>query len=586
MNNKSYWIWHYGDYEIFHVMNVHLRREEQGYHRPPFWKINTPYASIKFRKEINSKGGYMICHINGNGHISVDDTRYIENSRIEITPGIHVVEVHVSNFGGLPAIFVESDVCPSDESWTCNHFAGNFSPVGYNTHFCRADQNPEEFPFEYKNVLPIAKEKTDDGILYDFGTELFGYLNIVGADANDAISVFYGESREEALDTNYSYITDYICGEKKYRLRQRAFRYIYIKSTSADIEVSVDYEYLPLETKGNFACDNALFNEIISVASYTFHLNCREAFLDGIKRDRWVWSGDAYQSARINRYLFADKEIEQRTKGFDVIITNKLKLNRETLGSSIPKLICVTATGYDNIDIAFCRENNIAVCNIVGYSTDSVAQLTVAMVLNLCTHIPEYTDFVNSGNYSKSNAANRLSPTYYELNGKTWGIVGFGNIGKKVATIAQSFGCNILVNKKTPVDGFNCVNLKTLFQNSDIITVHTPLNDSTINLINREMIDLMKSNAILVNVARGAVCDEQALADAILDKKIAGLGVDVYTKEPFAENHPFNKLLGLPNVCLTPHMAWGAYEARMRCITEISENIKAFKNGQKRNRVD
>ncbi len=313
MNNKSYWIWHYGDYEIFHVMNVHLRREEQGYHRPPFWKINTPYASVKFRKEINSKGGYMICHINGNGHISVDDTRYIENSRIEITPGIHVVEVHVSNFGGLPAIFVESDVCPSDESWTCNHFAGNFSPVGYNTHFCCADQNPENFPFEYKNVLPIAKEKIDDGILYDFGTELFGYLNIVGADTNDEIGVFYGESREEALDTNYSYITDYICGEKKYCLRQRAFRYIYIKSTSTDIEVSVDYEYLPLEAKGNFDCDNALFNEIISVASYTFHLNCREAFLDGIKRDRWVWSGDAYQSARINRYLFADKEIEQRT---------------------------------------------------------------------------------------------------------------------------------------------------------------------------------------------------------------------------------------------------------------------------------
>lgn len=280
------------------------------------------------------------------------------------------------------------------------------------------------------------------------------------------------------------------------------------------------------------------------------------------------------------------EEIEQRVSGHDVVITNKLKINKHTLGNSLPKLVCVTATGYDNVDMDFCRENNIAVCNIVGYSTDSVAQLTVAMVLNLCTHIPEYTEFVNSGQYSKSNAANRLSPTFYELCGKTWGIVGFGNIGRKVSDIAKSFGCKILVNKRTPVSGYDCVDIETLCKCSDIITVHTPLNDSTRNLIDTELISMMKESAILVNVSRGAVCDEQALTDAILDKKIAGLGVDVYTKEPFDSNHPFNKLLNLPNVCLTPHMAWGAFEARMRCITEIRDNIKAFENGKSRNRVD
>ena len=280
------------------------------------------------------------------------------------------------------------------------------------------------------------------------------------------------------------------------------------------------------------------------------------------------------------------EEIEKRVHGHDVIVTNKLKINQNTLGSSLPKLVCVTATGYDNIDMDFCKKNNIAVCNIVGYSTASVAQLTLAMVLNLCTHIPEYTDFVNSGKYSQSNTANRLSPTFNELNGKTWGIVGFGNIGKKVAEIAKSFGCSILVNKRTPADGCNCVDIDTLCKESDIITIHTPLNDSTFNLIDEKLISKMKSTAILVNVARGAVCNEQALADAILNKKIAGLGIDVYTKEPFDTEHPFNKLLGLPNVCLTPHMAWGAYEARMRCITEIRDNIKAFESGQIRNRVD
>lgn len=313
MNNKSYWIWHYGDYEIFHTMNVHLRREEQGYHRPPFWKISVPYTSVKFKKQFNCESGYLMCHINGNGHVAIDGKRYREKTRIELTPGAHTVEVLVSNHGGLPAIFIESDVCPSDESWTCNHFAGDFTPVGCNAHFCRTDQNPEEFPFEYKNIMPVAKEKTDGGVLYDFGTELFGYINICGADEKDEIGVFYGESREEALDTEYSYISDCISGQKSYRLRQRAFRYVHVKNASSDIDVSADYEYLPLEARGRFECDNKLFNDILSVSSYTFHLNCREAFLDGIKRDRWVWSGDAYQSARINGYLFADKEIEQRT---------------------------------------------------------------------------------------------------------------------------------------------------------------------------------------------------------------------------------------------------------------------------------
>ena len=282
----------------------------------------------------------------------------------------------------------------------------------------------------------------------------------------------------------------------------------------------------------------------------------------------------------------ATDQIEERVFGFDVIVTNKLKLNCETLGNSLPKLICVTATGYDNIDLDFCRKNSIAVCNIVGYSTDSVAQLTAAMVLNLATHIPEYTEFVNSGSYTKSGSANRLSPAFYELNGKTWGIVGLGNIGKKVATIAQSFGCKVIVNKRTPDPDYTCVDLDTLCRESDIISVHTPLNDSTRNLINKEKINMMKPTSLLINVARGAVCDEEALTNAVLDKKIAGIGVDVYTKEPFDKNHPFNKLMGLPNVCLTPHMAWGAFEARMRCITEIAENITAFTNGKLRNRVD
>lgn len=310
---KSYWIWHYGDYEIFHTMNIHSRRQEREYYRPPFWKISTPYISVKFAKRFYCESGYIICYLNGKGHISVDNKLYSAETRIELPAGNHTVEVHVLNRNGLPAAYIESDVCPGNGSWICNHFAGDFSPVGYNSYFDSKDKNPENFPFEYKRMNYVLSEKTDDGILYDFGTEIFGFLNINGVDSKDEIEVFYGESREEALDTEYTYFLERICGNKDYRLCQRAFRYVYIKGISESTDVSADYEYLPLEQKGKFKCNNTLFNDIVSAATYTFHLNCREAFLDGIKRDRWVWSGDAYQSARINRYLFADKDIEQRT---------------------------------------------------------------------------------------------------------------------------------------------------------------------------------------------------------------------------------------------------------------------------------
>ncbi len=279
-------------------------------------------------------------------------------------------------------------------------------------------------------------------------------------------------------------------------------------------------------------------------------------------------------------------QIIERIKDFDVIIVNKLKLNEENLMYASPKLICVTATGYDNIDLNYCKKRGIAVCNIVGYSTSSVAQCTAAMVLSLSTHLPAYNQFVRDGSYQKSGLANCLSPAFYELAGKTWGIVGFGNIGKSVAKIAESFGCQIIVHKKTPISDYACVSIDTLCENADIITVHTPLTPHTYHLIGKNQIARMKSNCILVNVSRGNVCDETALTEAILENKIAGIGIDVYSKEPFDSAHPFQKILHKPNVCLTPHMAWGAFEARSRCIEEIAKNIFAFQQGESRNRVD
>lgn len=283
----------------------------------------------------------------------------------------------------------------------------------------------------------------------------------------------------------------------------------------------------------------------------------------------------------------ASHEIEERARKADVLILNKAKINAQTLGESGRlRLICITATGFDNVDLDFCRERGIAVCNVVGYSTQCVAQVTVAMALSLMTHLPEYADCVRSGAYTASGVANCLVPTYHEIAGKTWGIVGFGNIGRQVGRVAQALGCRVLVNKRTPVDGWECVDFETLCRDSDILSIHTPLTDSTHNLLDQTHIAMLKKNAVVINVARGAVTDEAALAKAILEGRIGGLGVDVYSIEPMSEDHPFQAIRMLPNVCLTPHMAWGAYETRMRLLDEVAQNIRAYLTGERRNRVD
>ena len=280
-------------------------------------------------------------------------------------------------------------------------------------------------------------------------------------------------------------------------------------------------------------------------------------------------------------------ELADRIKDTEVAVLNKIKLTEAVLKNAPNlKLICVAATGFDNIDTKYCRENGIAVANVPGYSTHSVAAVTVATVLNLLTHLKEYSAFVSDGGYTASGAPNKLSPVFHDLYGKTWGIIGYGNIGKKVADVARAFGCKVIYSKNTPVDDPYCVDADTLCKNSDIITLHCPLNDSTKHLINREKFGLMKKDVIIVNSARGLVWDEEEAANAVLEQRIGGLGCDVYSAEPMPESHPFRDIKDCPNVILTPHMAWGSIEARERCLSVICQNLAAFLKGEKQNRVD
>ena len=280
-------------------------------------------------------------------------------------------------------------------------------------------------------------------------------------------------------------------------------------------------------------------------------------------------------------------EIIERVADCDVAITNKLKLNKSNLESAKNlKLICVTATGFDNIDISYAKERGIGVCNVVGYSTTNVAQLTAGFVLQLINKSKEYQRSVSSGYYSECGVANILSPIYREIDGMKWGIVGFGNIGRRVARVAEALGCDVLVNKRESVDDYQCVDIDTICCECDIITIHTPLNDGTRGLINAERIESMKDGVILVNVARGAVTDERAITEAVKLGKIGGFACDVYSSEPFSKEHPFTEIMEMDNVLLTPHMAWGSLDARVRLLDEVKENIKAYFDGEVRNRVD
>ncbi len=283
----------------------------------------------------------------------------------------------------------------------------------------------------------------------------------------------------------------------------------------------------------------------------------------------------------------APDEIEERIKNADVVFVNKAKLNKDNLKNAQNlKLICEAATGYDNIDISFCRENNIAVCNVPGYSVYSVAQVTVGAVLYLANHTSEYLEYTKSGVYSNGTGANILKPVYNELLGKTWGIIGYGGIGSKVGEIASALGCNIMAYKRNKIDGVNCVDLDTLLKESDIITIHIPLSEETKGLLSRDKIKLLKKNVIVVNTARGAVIDEEAMCEAVEKGEISGFGSDVYSKEPFTKDCPYYRIRSLKNVCFTPHMAWGAKEARERCFKIMIENAKAYFGGEIKNRVD
>lgn len=283
-------------------------------------------------------------------------------------------------------------------------------------------------------------------------------------------------------------------------------------------------------------------------------------------------------------------EVKERVREANIILTNKVVLNRENLSDANNlEFIAEVATGFNNIDIEYAKEKGIGVANVAGYSTNAVVQHTFAAALALLDEVTYYDNYVKSGEYSKSGLFTCLDKPYYEIQDKTWGIIGLGNIGKRVAKIAEAFGAKVVYYSTTGSNTnneFKRVSFDELLNNSDIISIHAPLSKNTLGLINYESLCKMKTSSILINMGRGPIVVEKDLARAIDEGKIRGAALDVFEVEPIKINNALLTMKNKDRIILSPHIAWASVEARERLFNEVIENIRAFYNGKMRNRVD
>lgn len=284
-------------------------------------------------------------------------------------------------------------------------------------------------------------------------------------------------------------------------------------------------------------------------------------------------------------------EMPEKCKGADVIIVNKLPVNESTVGSiDSLKVVLITATGFDNLDVPYLKSRGIKVCNVKGYSTDSVVQHTFALLFYVYEKLRAYDDFVKDGSYAKHDLFTYFDEPFFELKDKVWGIVGLGEIGRGVAKVASAFGCKVVyysTSGRNSNSEYEQVDLDTLLSGSDIVSIHAPLNENTRGLFDKDAFSKMKKSAVLINVGRGPIINDRDLTDALKNDEIAAAALDVLEKEPMAPNSPYFEITDSRKLFITPHIAWATREARQRCMNETFLNLKAIvEDTEPRNRLD
>lgn len=274
------------------------------------------------------------------------------------------------------------------------------------------------------------------------------------------------------------------------------------------------------------------------------------------------------------------EEARERSKDADVLVLNKVQINEQTIGAAKHlKLVCVTATGTNNLDKEYLAKQGIEWRNVAGYSTESVAQHTFAMLFYLLEKLPYYDHYVKSEKYVNDVSFTHFAKAFHELSGKTYGIIGLGNIGRRVADIAKAFGCHVIyysTSGRNSQPGYERVSFDELLERSDIVSIHAPLDENTLGLMNQKAFAKMKSSAILLNVGRGPIINEADLAEALDNRMIAAAGLDVLSVEPMQPENPLRGIKDSERLLITPHIAWAGVEARMRLMDIILNQIKEF----------
>lgn len=283
------------------------------------------------------------------------------------------------------------------------------------------------------------------------------------------------------------------------------------------------------------------------------------------------------------------EELHSRIQDADILLTNKVIIDKTAMDLA-PKLryIGITATGTNNVDLAYAASKKITVTNVKGYSTESVVGHTFALALGIMEQLSYYDTYVKSGAYTQSGVFTSLERPFCELNGKTWGIIGLGEIGRGVARVASSFGCRVIYFSTTGLNqnpDYEQVDWETLLTQSDILSVHAPLTPGTEGIMGEQAFSLMRKTAYFINVGRGPIVNEKALAKALDEGWIAGAALDVFANEPMESEHPFLTLQNPDRLLMTPHIAWASVEARGRLIQELYLNIEAYLAGRPRNVV-
>ena len=274
------------------------------------------------------------------------------------------------------------------------------------------------------------------------------------------------------------------------------------------------------------------------------------------------------------------EEAAERSKDADVLMVNKVLVNEQSIGQADHlKLVLETATGVNNLDLDYLKERGIEWRNAAGYSTESVAQHTFALLFYLLEKLRFFDDYVKSGDYSRSGNFTLVDPPYHELQGKTWGIIGLGTIGRRVADIATAFGLHVIyasASGRPPQEGYPQVSMEELYERSDIISVHAPLNQHTRHMINRQAFEQMKNDVIFLNLGRGPIIVEEDLLWALKENQIGGAGLDVLDVEPMREDSPLYGYKDSSRLIITPHIAWATVEARKRLMDIILSHLKDF----------